>query len=102
MWYAVNLLFKSVHPGHPENESLWEERIVLVRADSEEDARHEGEKIGKSEEVEYVAANCDLVRWTFQQVERACEVETLEHGSELFSRFLHEREVESILTPFED
>lgn len=102
MWYAVNLLFKSVHPEHPENESLWEERVVLVEAKTEEIARREGENIGKAEEHEYVAANGDLVRWTFHQVERICEIPSLQHGSELFSRFLNTQEVESLLAPFRE
>src|SRR5205809_1549521 len=102
MWYAVNLLFKSVHPEHHENEFLWEERLVLVQAETEAAARLEGECIGKSEEHEYVAANGDLVRWSFEQVERVCEIDSLEHGSELFSRFLNTQEVESLLTPFKD
>ena len=100
MWYVVNLLFQSVHPEHPENESLWEERLFLVRAASEDEARSHGEQIGKSEEHEYIAGNGDQVRWTFRQIESISAIETLDHGIELFSRFLSNSEVESLLTPF--
>jgi hypothetical protein len=102
MWFAVNLLFESLHPDHPENEFLWEERIVLVRVETEEEARRQGELIGKAEENEYTAANGDLVRWVFRQVESVCAIETLEHGAELFSRFLSKQEVESLLSPFKE
>jgi Domain of unknown function (DUF4288) len=102
MWFAANLLFESVRPDHPENESLWEESIVLVRAESEEQARQDAEVLGKAGEHEYIAANGDLVRWVFRQVEKLCAIETLEHGTELFSRFLSRQEVESLLSPFEE
>src|SRR5438552_3262007 len=100
MWFAVNMFFESVHPDHPENEFLWEERVVLVRAESEEEARRQGELIGKAGEHEYTAANGDLVRWVFRQVEGVSAIEVLDHGTELFSRFLSKQEVESLLSPF--
>jgi hypothetical protein len=100
MWFAVNMLFESIHPGTPEYEMLWEERIVLVCADTEEQGRREGERIGKNAEHEYTAANGDLVRWVFRQVESVCAIGTLDHGAELFSRFLSRQEVKSLLSPF--
>ena len=39
MWFAVNLLFKSTHPGNAEHEGVWEECLTLVRAETEEEAR---------------------------------------------------------------
>jgi hypothetical protein len=102
MWFAASLLFKSTHPRNPEHEGLWEECLTLVRADSEEQVCHDAELIGKAREHEYVAANGDLVRWVFERLERISKVESLEHGSELFSRFLSRSEVESLSTPFED
>jgi hypothetical protein len=102
MWFAVNLLFESIHPEHPENELLWEERLMLVRAGNEAEARREGERVGKAEEHEYTAANGDLVRWVFRKVESVSAIENLDHGAELFSRFLSRREVESLLSPFSE
>ena len=102
MWFAVSLLFESVHPDHPENEFLWEERVLLVRAETEENARQEGELLGKAEQHEYTAANGDLVRWVFRQVESVSAIESLDHGTELFSRFLSKQEVESLLSPFNE
>src|SRR5713226_6574526 len=102
MWFAVNMFFESVHPDHAEYDPVWEERVVLVRAGSEEEARHEGELLGKAGEHEYIAATGDLVRWVFRQVEKAYTIDTLDHGTELFSRFLSKEEVESLLSPFEE
>jgi hypothetical protein len=104
MWFSVNLLFKSVHPDQPQHEFLWEERVFLVQAEDEDQARQEAERIGKAEEHEYLAATGDLVRWTFQQIESisALDSDTLENVTEVFSRFLSSAEVESLLTPFQD
>ena len=102
MWFAVNLLFKSVHPHDTGHDWLWEERIFLIRAPSEAEARQEGERLGKAEEHDFTSATGDLVRWTFQQVESVSEIDSLEHGSELFSRFLSQQEVENLLAPFKE
>jgi hypothetical protein len=100
MWFAANLLFKSTHLDRPEHEGLWEECVTLVRAETEEKARDEAERIGKAREHEYVSATGDLVRWTFERIESLSEIDSLEHGSELFSRFLSQSEVDSLSTPF--
>ncbi len=101
--YSVSLLFKSEHAKKPDTDPLWEERIVLVKANSEEDAKRDGLRIGKQAEHEYAVIG-DTVRWTFVQNERVYQIEdeNLKNGTELFSRFLRDSEVKSILTPFED
>jgi hypothetical protein len=104
MWFAASLLYKSVHQGQPEDDSLWEENIVLLRAESHDEAQKQAEVLGKAGEHEYLSATGDLVRWTFQAVESMYEILDASpgHGTEVFSRFLRSREVESILTPFKD
>jgi Domain of unknown function (DUF4288) len=105
MWYTVSLLLKSRHLNQPsEQDWLWEESIVLVQAENEDDARRAGERIGKSKELEYVSATGDQVRWTFETIESVCEIldDTITSGTEVFSRFLRNEEVDSILTPFPD
>jgi Domain of unknown function (DUF4288) len=104
MWFTASLLYKSRHPDHPQSEFLWEESIVLIRASSEEEARREAERIGKDGEHDYVAAAGNLVHWTFEQVESVQAIldDALNHGTEVFSRFLRASEVESLLAPFKD
>jgi len=105
MWYGVNLLFKSVHDQASSNhEPLWEESVFLVEAASDEEARQAGEHLGKSKEHEYISATGDLVKWRFERVESVFGIldDAISSGTEVFSRFLRESEVESILTPFKD
>ena len=104
MWFTANLFFKSRHPDCSENEFLWESRIVWIEASSKNEALTIAQDIGKNGECEYIAANSDLVKWTFERVERIFQVEVdqLRSGVELFSWFLRESEVKSLLTPFED
>ncbi len=109
-WYSVSLLFKSTHLNEPEVSPLWEESIILIKANSEEEARRESIRIGKEAEHEYSVLYDQkeklrgTVKWTFEQIESIYQVEkeNLAHGTELFSRFLRDSEVKSILTPFED
>ena len=103
MWYSASLLFKSVHVPTDARQPIWEESIRLIEAETDADARNEAERIGRSEKVAYQAQN-DVVLWTFERVERVCPIDKdeLENGVELFSRFLRESEVMSLLTPFDD
>jgi hypothetical protein len=104
MWFAASLLFKSNLPNEPEAQALWEERIVLIRAADEEEARMKAEDIGKRREHEYPAAAGNPVRWTFEKIESVRQIlgDHLEHGTEVYSRFLSASEVESLLTRFSD
>jgi Domain of unknown function (DUF4288) len=108
-FYTVSLLLKSTHSPPSKDEALWEERIILITAETEEQARQKGRNLGENAELEYsvggqVGTNSDVVRWTFVQVERVCHVDSddLSDGTELFSRFLRDSEVKSLLTPFDD
>ncbi len=104
MWFTASLLFKSNIPKEPEAQALWEESIVLVSAADEEEARSKAEDIGKRREHEYLAAAGNEVRWTFEKIESIHQilVEHLEHGTEVYSRFLSAAEVESLSNHFSD
>ncbi len=104
MWYAASLLFESVHNGRSDPNALWEEKIVLLQAASEAEARRQADQLGKAEEHGYVSAEGEHVQWTYRRIERlsAIDAQTLGPGTELFSRFLRGSEVASLLTPFKD
>jgi hypothetical protein len=104
MWFAVNVLFEGVHVGRPPQESLWEERLLLIEADSETEAQQQAETRGRADQHQYTSATGDLIDWQFRQVERVYAIEgiALESGTELFSRFLKPSEVESLLTSFHE
>ena len=104
MFFSVGLLIKLEHSKSSKDEPLWEYRVVLVEATSEDEAKQKGEVIGKNYEETYEAQKGDMVTWKFVQVECVCmiEDEKLKDGTELFSRFLRDSEVQSILTPFDD
>lgn len=103
-WYAVSLLFKSSHTQPQDVEdALWEESIVLINAVTEREAREIAVKRAHDSEHSYTTQGNDSVSWTFQQVERVFEIDAdiLVSGTEVFSRFLRDSEVHSLLTPFD-
>jgi hypothetical protein len=104
MWFTASILFKSHGQLPLDGNLLWEERIVLVEAEDESSAERKAAKLGKAEEHEYLNQRGAAVRWTFEKIERICVIEggLLKDGTELFSRFLRDSEVKSILTRFED
>lgn len=109
-WYTVSILFRANCSSQSTNPTLWEERLLLIEAASADDAEREGTTIGKRGDHEYeVGSRCtgeakQKLKWTFDRIERVFLVEDdrLSHGTELFSRYLRDSEVKSLLTPFED
>jgi len=101
MWYTVNLLYKSVHTPIESKPTVWEESVRLIQARNETEARQEAEAIGHAEAHGYEVEGGTVV-WVFERVERLFAItdEQLRSGSEVFSRYLRDSEVKSLLIPF--
>ena len=104
MFYGVSLLFKSLHSVASDDDPLWEFRVLLIDAISEEEAELKGKQIGEASEETYEAQKGDMVTWKFIQVESVSEIdeEDLKDGAELFSRFMSDSTVKRLLIPFDD
>jgi hypothetical protein len=104
MWFSAAILFRSEAADRLPADSLWEESVVLVKADTEGDALRIATAIGRSEELSYTVDGGAELRWLFDRVARVYTIESehLQSGTELFSRYLRASEVESLLTPFEE
>lgn len=105
MWYSASLLFRATHDPALSKPPLWEESIVLIDATDEAQARAAAVLYAEAQQHQYLvdAASKETVKWEFERIERLHEIDaaTLVHGVELFSRFLRDSEVASLLTPFE-
>jgi hypothetical protein len=103
MWYAASLLFSGSHDFASDRAPLWEDSICLIEAQSEDAARAKADLLGRSKQHSHPIPGGTFT-WTFHRTERvfAIEGERLAHGTEVFSRFLRDSEVASLLTPFED
>ena len=109
-WYTASVFLKGDHLSRPEVSPLWEEKLLLIQAASEEEARQEAARMGKDSECEYDVADGKSghppgrLRWNFQTVERVISIESpqLVSGTEAFYRFLRDSEAISLLTPFSD
>ncbi len=102
-WFPASLLFRSVHQV-PDEDGIWEESIRLIQAGTRELCQKKAEAIGNKEKVSYIAVSGNKVTWEFVQVERVYEIldDDLGDSTEVFSRFLRDSEVKSLLTQFED
>jgi hypothetical protein len=104
MWFTINLVFEGVHIGRAEQESVWEERLLLVWADNEDQAQHLGETRARTNEYEYVSTTGERIHWQYRHVERVFPLDaaTPECGTTVFSRFFRTAEIRSLLTPSQD
>lgn len=86
--YAAELTFKGAVVGDPEDEPLFEASIRLVQAESADEATAKAEALGRHSQHDYLNSANERVAWTFMEVSEVQEIEdqTLEHGTEIFSR----------------
>src|SRR5437868_5849262 len=96
-WFVASLWFKCLVANDPEEEALWEERLVLLDTQTITEAQAAAHAIGKAEEHQYVTADGVSASWRFDRLERIYEVQvaTLGHGTELFSRYYRCEEARS-------
>ena len=92
MLYAVCLLYKSTRSPASGCEPPWDTRVSFVVADSEDEARAKGGRLGRSRQSSYQAHDGTTVRWVFDRVHgvRAIDRASLEDGAELFSIYMRE------------
>lgn len=107
--YAVKLLFESVHCSEPDptkidehyeenHNTLFEESIILVKANSLEDAHELGKKIAMQSEDTYDNMYGEQITWKFRKVLHVFELDDtpFETGKELYARFLHVKKDEMV------
>ena len=81
----------------------FEESIVLLQANDEEEAWQKAETLGKQLAAEYQREAERSTRWEFVGVLKVYEVleETLQDGTELFARFLTAKEARKLLGAYQ-
>ncbi|PFC84878.1 DUF4288 domain-containing protein [Bacillus cereus] len=107
--YAVKLLFESVHCSEPDptkidehyeenHDTLFEESIILVKANNLEDAHELCKKIAIQSEDTYDNMYGEQITWKFRKVLHVFELDDtpFETGKELYARFLHVKKDEMV------
>ncbi|MDX2208224.1 MAG: DUF4288 domain-containing protein [Gemmatimonadales bacterium] len=99
-WYAARVLFVSRIDGSVPDDALYEERLVLVRARSLDDAQVKARRYGIREGHEYRNERGNAVTWQLHSVNEVAKVREPQDadGWDVWSRFLREGEV---VTPSE-
>lgn len=103
-YYSASILFRSSIDGESGSSHIWEEQVVLLQAACEEEARKLAEGYAVAQESSYKNGAGQTVAWTFFTIERVMRIDdfNLSGVTEVFSRFLKHREVQSLLQPFDD
>jgi hypothetical protein len=95
-WYSVRVFSSSERlastgwiPG------IVEDRIILVSAASEEEAREKGLAAAQREDTRYETASGDSVRWTTDEVLEVCTLldGQIVDGSEIYHAYLDQSKV---------
>ncbi len=97
-WYAVKLLFLSTISGEPNKDKIdehyedkfnvYEERIIVVKAQSSEHAYKKADEVAKQDEIEYYNPYDQLVSYKFVDSLNCQHLfdDEIKSGTEIYSR----------------
>lgn len=92
-YYAAVLIFESRCPA-PDDEPLYEEQIVLIRATSAADAEAKAKAYAKTEEISYQNGYGEMVTISTKRLlEVTCSMyvpEAIDQGSEVYGRYFRD------------
>jgi hypothetical protein len=100
-WYAARLLFQSFIDHELADDALLEERIVLIRAASKEEANAEAHRYGVRDAHEYQNERGETVSWHLHSVADVAIVADPqdESGWTVMSRYLRRGELIEVREP---
>jgi hypothetical protein len=89
-WYSARLLYESLHDRSESDSRVFEDRIIVLDASSEDDARERARELATAGENRYPNAYGETVEWKFREVLNLCSLfdEELRDGSEVYFAFL--------------
>lgn len=92
-YYSAVLIFESSCPA-PDYDVLYEEQIILIAANSKEQARGKAIAYGKQEEHSYQNCYDETITVSFKQLIRVqsslYEDEAISTGTEVYSRYFRD------------
>lgn len=96
--FACALLFRGIVDNIPSSDDIWEEKILLIFANDEQDAIIRAVQEGAKHQIEYQNNEAKNVKLTFVGVVDAFELhDELINGGELFARHWENSQVEFLL-----
>jgi hypothetical protein len=104
MFWGISLLLKENLNNKKDDDRLFEENIILISAETEEDARIKAIQFGNEMQTEYHNIDGENVSWVFDGVFGIYPIidKIDQDGSTVFSRHLIKSEVDSIKRKFKD
>jgi len=100
----VALLLIEISSESATEPELHEESFVLVKAESDAEAREKAVEFGKQQAASYPNEDGELITWKFKELVDVKKVEdaTFDDGAELFSRFFRNltayRDIDALLS----
>ncbi|MCX2733315.1 DUF4288 domain-containing protein [Saccharopolyspora sp. NFXS83] len=87
--FYVALMLIEISSESAAEPQLYEESFVLVKAESDEEAKEKAVGYGKQQAASYHNEDGELITWKFKELIEVKQVEdaTFDDGSELYSRF---------------
>ncbi|WP_243789931.1 DUF4288 domain-containing protein [Saccharopolyspora gloriosae] len=87
--FYVALMLIEISSESATEPQLYEESFVLVKAESDEEAKEKAVSYGKQQAASYPNEDGELITWKFKELIEVKQVEdaTFDDGSELYSRF---------------
>jgi hypothetical protein len=101
-WYSARIILESIlesaDPSLPQKEKLFEDRIFVFRAPTDDEARLKAEKLAQEARHEYRNEYGETVSWVFRDlldVKQLFDPE-INDGTEVYSALIGEAELENL------
>lgn|GEM_PF-3758922 len=102
-YFAVSLLYQSVHNGAAADDHWFEESIVLIRATGQSESEETADRYARSQEAAYRSATGDAVQWKWLGITGifavSDPVSAPDGTAEVFSRMLKRQEIPAAFLP---
>ncbi len=95
-WFSVRLLLERRFSNDvPPSDALYEDRIIILRANDEDEAKSKGEQMGKASSGDYKNVYDETVIWEFREVLDVIQLtaESIKDGTEVYYDLIGEEEV---------
>ncbi len=91
-WFAARMILEAVHPEEPPGDRLYEDRVILVKADDEHQARLRAGRLGEASRQHYKNEYGGTVVWQFKELLDVVELfdETIADGTEVYYSLIGE------------
>lgn len=100
-WFAARIIMECIHEPDNLEDKVFEDRIVLVKARNEDEAKTKAQALPASRAQEYLNAFGEKVTWVLKEILDVVEVldDALQEGTQVYYAFISKTQLDCMHLP---